>query len=96
MLALILQFDIVYFKNDTENNKSHFSNEHSWTAQHLYNLGPTDDAIHPLYTESKKHGKDQKSIQSSTEPDPGYQWESYNVTIRHHKREPRGKLFPSR
>ena len=44
---------------------------------------------------SKKEGKDQYSIQSSTIPDPGYQWESDNVTIRHHKREPRGQSFPS-
>ena len=35
--------------------------------------------------QSKKEGKDQESIQSSTSPDPGYQWESENVTIRHHK-----------
>ena len=40
--------------------------------------------------ESKKAGKDQGSIQSSTTPDPAYQWESDNDTIRHHKREPRG------
>ena len=33
---------------------------------------------------SKKEGKDQESIQSSTAPDPGYQCESDNVTIRHH------------
>ena len=45
---------------------------------------------------SKKEGKDQESIQSSTTPDPGYRWESDNVTIRHHKREPRGQPFPSR
>ena len=44
---------------------------------------------------SKKEGKDQESIQPSTTPDQGYQWESNNVTIRHHKREPRGQLFPS-
>ena len=37
---------------------------------------------------SKKEGKYQESIQLSTTPDPGYQWESDNVTIRHHKREP--------
>ena len=49
-----------------------------------------------LYTDvgvsykSKKEGKDQESIQSSTTSDPGYEWESDNVTIRHHKREPRG------
>ena len=35
-------------------------------------------------------------IQSSTAPDPGYQWESDNFTIRRHKREPRGQPFPSR
>ena len=36
------------------------------------------------YIESKKEGKDQESKQSSTTPDPGYQWESDNVKIRHH------------
>ena len=45
---------------------------------------------------NKKEGKDQESIQSSTTPDPGYQWESDNFTIRHHKRELRGQLFPIR
>ena len=40
--------------------------------------------------QSKKEGKDQESIQSSTKPDAGYQWESDNFTIRHHKREPIG------
>ena len=34
----------------------------------------------------KKEGKNQESIQSSTTPHPGYQWESDNVTIRHQKR----------
>ena len=48
------------------------------------------------HVESNKEGKDQESIQSSTPPDPGYQWESDNVTIRNHKREPRGQAFPSR
>ena len=42
----------------------------------------------------KKVGKDQESIQLSTTPDPGYQWESDNVTTRHHKREPRGQPPP--
>ena len=32
--------------------------------------------------QSKKEGKEQESIQSSTTPDPGYQWESDNFTIR--------------
>ena len=53
------------------------------------------DRYHKL-CKSKKGGKDQESIQSSTTLDPGYQWESDNVTIRHHKREPRGQSFPSR
>ena len=36
--------------------------------------------------QSKKDGKDQESIQSSTTPDPGYQWESNKLLVRHHKR----------
>ena len=44
----------------------------------------------------RKEGKDQESIQSSTTPEPGYQWESNKLTIRCHKREPRGQPFPSR
>ena len=47
-------------------------------------------------SESNKEGKHQESIQSSTTSDPGYQWESDNVTIRLPKREPRGQPFPSR
>ena len=45
---------------------------------------------------SRKEDKDKESIQSSTTPDPGYQWESDNLKIRHNKREPRGQPFPSR
>ena len=43
-----------------------------------------------------KEGKVQKSIESGTTPNQGYQWESNTLTIRHHKREPRGQPFPSR
>ena len=39
--------------------------------------------------QSKKEGKDQKSINQAP-----YQWESDNITIRHHKREPGGQPFP--
>ena len=46
--------------------------------------------------ESKQGCKDQESIQSSTTPDPGYQWESEKLTVRHNKREPSGQPFPSR
>ena len=45
---------------------------------------------------SKKEGKNQESIQLSTTPHPGYQWECDKVTTRHHKREPRDQPFPSR
>ena len=44
---------------------------------------------------SKKEGKIQELIQLSTTPDPGYQWESDNVTIRHHKRPQEASLFPA-
>ena len=54
------------------------------------------DQIKGLVLQSKKEGKDQEPTQSSTKPDPGYQWESDNFTIRHHKRKPRGQPFPSR
>ena len=33
------------------------------------------------HKKSTKEGKDQESIQSSTTPDPGYQWESNKLTI---------------
>ena len=48
------------------------------------------------YILDKKEHKDQESIQSSATPDQGCQWESDNLTIRHHKRLPLGKPFPSR
>ena len=41
--------------------------------------------------QSKKDGKDKESIQSSTTPDQGYEWESNKLLVRHHKREPRGQ-----
>ena len=34
-------------------------------------------------------------LQSSTTPDPGYQWESDKLTVIHHKLEPRGQPFPA-
>ena len=47
--------------------------------------------IGDLLMQSEKDGKDQESIQSSITSDPGYQWESNKLTVRHHKREPRGQ-----
>ena len=34
-----------------------------------------------------KKGKDQELTQSSTTPDPGYQWESGNFTFRHQRHQ---------
>ena len=34
-----------------------------------------------MRNESKQGCKDQESIQSSTTPDPGYQWESDKLTV---------------
>ena len=48
------------------------------------------------YMQSKKGGKDQELIQSSTTPDTGYHVGSDKNTIKHYKRELRGQLFPSR
>ena len=45
--------------------------------------------------QSKKEGKDQELIQSSTTPDPGYQWEGDNFTLRIHKRELKVNPFPA-
>ena len=41
--------------------------------------------------QSKKDGNDQEPVQSSTTPDPGYQWESNKLTVRHHRQELRSQ-----
>ena len=46
----------------------------------------------PKKHQCKKEGKDQELTQSSTTPDPGYQWESDNVTVTHHTRTKRSAL----
>ena len=53
--------------------------------------------IWALLLESKKGGKDQESIKSSTTPDPFQhmgKWQKYNKTS--HTRAPNGQPFPSR
>ena len=62
------------------------SNELLWYKQYSSSISQS--------LESKLECKDQESIQSSTTPDPGYQWESGKLTVRHHKREPRGQPPP--
>ena len=66
-----------------------------YKPQHRNATPPLDPKAIPGI-QSKKEGKDQESIQTSTTPFPGYQWESDNFTIRHHKQESRGQPLPSR
>ena len=54
---------------------------HAWYS-HTYNWQSF------LYAQSTKKGKYQESIQPSATPDPGYQWESENLTIRHDNGQP--------
>ena len=60
----------------------------SLNTTNLYAIyDPVTGPEQPIYVvlcvqyESKKGGTYQESIQSSTTPDPGYQWESNNHTI---------------
>ena len=70
---------------------------HTGEEPHAMSIHVGDEShIHDIVHVSKKGDKDQEWIQSSTIPDPGYQWESDNVTTRHHKREPSDHPFPSR
>ena len=60
-------------------------------------LGISNIIVATCFTFKVSKGcKDQESIQSSTTPDLGYQWESVKLTVIHNKREPRGQPFPSR
>ena len=45
---------------------------------------------------SKKDGKDQETIQSSTTPDPGYHMGKLKKYNKHHQQEPKGQPVPSR
>ena len=61
-----------------------------WTKYPLPQCSESNN-IGDWLIQSKNDGKDQESIQSSTTPDPGYQWESNKLTVRYHKRELRGQ-----
>ena len=58
-------------------------------------MSPASHELVTVLSQSKKGGKNQESIQSSTTPDQNTTWESDKNTIKHHKREPRGQPFPS-
>ena len=48
-----------------------------------------------IILKSKEKGRGQESIQSSNTPDPGLQWESDNVTLRHHNKSQEVSPFTS-
>ena len=51
--------------------------------------------VFPADTKSKKTGKYQESIQSSTTSDPGYQWEIGNFTIDITNKSQEVNFFPA-
>ena len=46
--------------------------------------------------QSRKGGKDQKSIQASITADQNTKWKKDKNKIKHHKQKPRDQPFPSR
>ena len=48
-------------------------------------LGVSEQNEYMSFNNAVAHVHDQESIQSSTTPDPGYQWESDKLIVRHHK-----------
>ena len=94
------QADVVEAFNPTSRYLDDLLNiDNAYFAQMVSQIYPTELQLfeaNPSDVESKKEGRDQESIQSSTTPDPGYKWKNDDVTNTHHKREPRGQPFPSR
>ena len=78
---------------DTEGNTAleigSFCNSAFFSPKYLLRQCSESNNIGDWLIQSKKDGKDQESIQSNTtpDPDPGYQWESKKLTVRHHRRE---------
>ena len=68
-----------------------FCNSAFFSPKYLLRQRSESNNIGDWLIQSKKDGKDQESIQSSTTPDPGYQWESNKLTVRHHRRELRNQ-----
>ena len=78
------------FRNTALGNGS-FCNSAFFSQKYPRRQRSESNNIGDWLIQSKKDGKDQESIQSSTTPDPGYQWESNKLTVRHHRRELRSQ-----
>ena len=68
-----------------------FCNSAFFSQKYLLRQRSESNNIDDWLIQSKKDGKDQESIQSSTTPDPGYQWKSNKLSVRHHRRELRSQ-----
>ena len=84
------------FREDALKFFPHFKSIEAYGSMAIIDTRIMDGRIYVGNHKVKKKCKDQESIHSSTTPDPKYQWESDNFTIRHLKREPIGQPFPSR
>ena len=94
---MLRAFSIAAFPVFITGARSHFVVPITAIQCYIYvNSGGSAETTFAQAHLSKKGCKDQESIQSSTTPDPGYQWESDKLTVRHHKQKPRGQPFPSR
>ena len=77
--------------NMTESCQAHLPVQYALSIELTMEMWLTASHIRVARAEqSKKKSKYQESMQSSTTPGTGYQWESNNLIIRHHKRELRG------
>ena len=101
-LSLWWRWSYTIYSYDFNSNYWQFEeNSRSCVDQDFFQRGPILTSrqrfkIAVAIIESKKEDNDHESIQSSTTPGPGYQWESNELTIRYHKQEPRGQPFPRR
>ena len=76
---------------NTANGSGSFCNSAFFSQKYPQPQHSKSNNIGDWLIQSKKDGKDQESIQSSTTPDPGYRWESNKLTVRHHRRELRSQ-----
>ena len=58
-----------------------FCNSTFFSPKYPLPQGCESNNIGDWLIQSKKDGKDQESIQSSTTPEQGYQWESNKLTV---------------
>ena len=73
--------DLPHNKNETPGRQTKQSNQLSLLQQDDCKTRTITNSHNGSNNQSKRGCKDQESIQSSTKPDPGYQWESDKHTV---------------